>query len=386
MTTAFRFALPRFLLLTACAFFFCTIPSNISAQPMEAPDSAVPGTEKRCSPKQAIVTPSRRSADVRATPEVPTKRAPAPPSPKAPDSAVPRVIRRQPPRLPGPTDSDSTFRQTEAKIPDGSYRAVVWSNSENLKKLAASAGVSSSELLKINRLRSSELREGQVLRVPLRGDSEAVPPRLDREVWRGIRGRKQIALTFDAGGENTAAKELLGHLKDAGVPATFFVTGEFAAKNSQLLKDMAKIGPVYNHSWSHPEFTSLSVEAIREELERTDWAIRDLTGKPTKPYWRPPFGDRDTRVLRVAADTGYQSIYWTLDCWDSIGEKKDARFIRQRVLYPPSAKDDPDYFLDGAIVLMHVGETGTVEALPSIISELQNRGFTLVTVDDLLKP
>jgi peptidoglycan/xylan/chitin deacetylase (PgdA/CDA1 family) len=84
-------------------------------------------------------------------------------------------------------------------------------------------------------------------------------------------------------------------------------------------------------------------------------------------------------VLKVAANLGYRSIYWTLDSLDGVEPKKTAQFLIDRI----TNKSDAD--LDGAIILMHVGERSTVDALPATIANLQERGFQLVTISKLLQ-
>lgn len=280
------------------------------------------------------------------------------------------------------------------------YVSIVWSENDSLTSIAKVSSMSQTTLLEFNNMVREDLDEGQALRVPepdaLSSSAQVAqnlprafsPERqMQREVTRGIRGRKQIALTFDAGGTKDGVDELLSNLEEAHAAATFFVTGEFAKDHPEIVKRFAQMGfPVHNHSWSHPEFTKIPDEEILRELEATEKKVRELTGKSTKPYWRPPFGERDSRVLRVAGQAGYQSIYWTLDSLDSFGEKKDAQFIIDRVMHPPKSGDNPDHFLDGAIILMHVGEPETAAAVPEVIRALRERGFELVTVDDLLKP
>ena len=64
----------------------------------------------------------------------------------------------------------------------------------------------------------------------------------------------------------------------------------------------------------------------------------------------------------------------------------DAAFVLDRILSPPRAKANPNSFLDGAIILMHEGKQGTAEAVPDLVKSLRDRGFSLVTVDEILKP
>lgn len=304
-------------------------------------------------------------------------------------SATARTVSEKTQLLPVPEDWPPPPAPTPLPINDG-HTVIVFGNGDSLNRIAAACGTTADQILKDNKLTYATLREGQALRIPApTSDASTFEPsqQLRREVWRGVRGRKQIALTFDAGGEDDGAVDLLSHLKEADVAASFFVTGDFTRKNPQIIKDMAASNyPIYNHSWTHPPFTRIPASKMDEELGKTDEMVKQVVGKTTRPYWRPPFGDRDSRVLAATGDLGYQSIYWTLDSLDSVGESKDPEFVVNRIINPPQAKGHPEAFLDGAIVLMHVGKTGTAQALPEIIRELQRMGFTLVTVEDILKP
>ncbi len=273
----------------------------------------------------------------------------------------------------------------------------VYCDSDSVAAIAKCVGVSAEELLALNDLTWKTLRAGQALRLPRLTpecpDAERVPRffspevQMEREIWRGVRGRKRIALTFDAGGELGAAFELLEALRERDVPATFFVTGQFAKKNRDWICEVARSGyPLHNHSWSHPYFTQLSTEKMREELERTEQLLRELTGKSTLPYWRPPYGDRNGRVLREAAKAGYRSVYWTLDSLDSYGEKKSVEFLVRRVTRPRDTVEEADSFLDGAIVLMHADVAATAQAIGPIVETLRERGFTFVTLQAVLEP
>lgn len=301
--------------------------------------------------------------------------------------------RPQQPKPPAKESAPAKPPSTSVEHITGPFTAYTWANQDRLADLAKISGISTNEILALNNIAVSQLRNGQVLRVPefvmtadrlKLGTSPTV--QRSREVWRGIRGRKRIALTIDVGADKIAAETLVKNLKEANAPATFFVTGDFAKKNPALIELFATAGPVHNHSWSHPDFTTISPDEMRDELEQTDKEIAKTTGLSTKPYWRPPFGARDKRVLTTTGEMGYQSIYWTLDTLDSVGEPKSADFVLNRLKAPPKNTRDPDYFLDGGIVLMHVGKQGTADAIPEIVRYLRERGFTLVTVKDLLDP
>jgi peptidoglycan/xylan/chitin deacetylase (PgdA/CDA1 family) len=201
------------------------------------------------------------------------------------------------------------------------------------------------------------------------------------EVVRGVKGRHQIALTFDAGANAECFDDLIAALEAARVHSTFFITGNFAQRHEQCAKAIVKHGhEIGNHTWSHADLTKQSDENVREEIVRGETLLTEISGQSPRPRFRAPFGERNDRVLRIAANLGYRSIYWTLDSLDSVEPRKTAPFLIGRV----TNKTDAD--LDGAIVLMHVGEKSTADALPVIIADLQGRGFELVTVSTLLQP
>src|SRR5690606_17329262 len=103
---------------------------------------------------------------------------------------------------------------------------------------------------------------------------------LSREAWRGVRGSKRIALTFDAGGDPDDADLLLKNLVENDAAATIFVTGQFVEKHADIVTSFSAAGyPIHNHSWSHPDFTTISDDEIADQLARTDAKIADITGK-----------------------------------------------------------------------------------------------------------
>ena len=200
------------------------------------------------------------------------------------------------------------------------------------------------------------------------------------EVVRGPRGKKQIALTFDGGANAECFEDLIAALEKARVRSTFFITGNFAQRNSECAKAITKHGhEVGNHTWSHADLTKQPNEFVREEITRAEMLLTDISGQSPRPRFRAPFGERDERVLRIAANLGYRSIYWTIDSLDSVEPRKTPEFLIDRI----TSKSDAE--LDGAIILMHVGIKSTADALPAIIANLQARGFSLVTVSALLR-
>lgn len=184
-----------------------------------------------------------------------------------------------------------------------------------------------------------------------------------------------IALTFDAGpGKDTP--RLLDVLKEKQVPATFFLLGKkHIDRYPQVVKRIADEGhEVANHTWTHRILTDIDADEVRAELSRTQDAIEKITGrKPT--LMRPPQGRTDDTVSEVSRELGLAQILWSVTAKDYA--TNDSALIRQRVL--DAAEGD-------GIILLHDIYDGTVPAVPGIIDELKRRGFTFVTVPQLLAP
>jgi peptidoglycan/xylan/chitin deacetylase (PgdA/CDA1 family) len=197
------------------------------------------------------------------------------------------------------------------------------------------------------------------------------------ELVRGDPALPLIALTFDAGAGDGAVRQLLNVLRDRGVKSTFFIAGAFAARYPDIVARIAEEGhELANHSYTHPDYRKLSEAEMRSETRRGTAAIEAAAGVRIAPLWRPPFGGRDDRVLRVVEEEGFRSIYWTFDSGDWIEGATTDR-VRSAVLRQAVA---------GAVVVHHVSPNATAQAMPDIIDELRSRGFDLVTVSEIIGP
>jgi peptidoglycan-N-acetylglucosamine deacetylase len=149
-------------------------------------------------------------------------------------------------------------------------------------------------------------------------------------------------LTFDDGpGPSTG--DLLEVLDRHGVRATFFVIGgQIAARAATLRRVLDEGHAVGNHSWDHPSLPSLPEHEIREQLARTNAAIAAATGLQPELF-RPPFGDTDATVERVAAELGLRQVLWDVDAEDWREPGRDAILERLQAARP------------GEIVVLHDG-------------------------------
>lgn len=178
-----------------------------------------------------------------------------------------------------------------------------------------------------------------------------------------------VALTFDDG-PGVHSERLLDLLKQEEVPATFFVVGQRVPTRAASVARMVAEGhQVGNHSYTHPEFPKLTGEAQRAEIERTDTVIV-AAGAPKPTVFRPPFGAWDAATRRVAA---MPLILWNVDTLDwKHRDPAQTLAITLRDTRP------------GSIVLMHETHATTIEAVPEVIDALRARGYTFVTIADLL--
>ncbi|MFG2890424.1 polysaccharide deacetylase family protein [Streptomyces sp. NPDC048248] len=189
------------------------------------------------------------------------------------------------------------------------------------------------------------------------------------------RKAKCVALTFDAGPSEHTPR-LLDILKKEKVHATFFMLGKnhVADRPADVRRIDAEGHELANHTWSHQVLTDIAPEEARKELSRTQDAVEKITGKKPR-LMRPPQGRTDEEVSRISRELGLAQVLWSVTAKDYRTE--DSALITERVLEQTER--------DG-IILLHDIYRGTVPAVPGIIAKLKQRGYTIVTVSQLLSP
>ena len=185
-------------------------------------------------------------------------------------------------------------------------------------------------------------------------------------------GNKVIALTFDDGpGPHTA--HLLDILDQYGAKATFFLIGSKVSSQANVVRSIQARGhQLGNHSWSHPELPKLPVDQIAGEVDRTNEAIKQVTGV-TPAILRPPYGAVNGVVLEQLRLRGMSSILWSVDTRDWADRNSDIVCSRAVAGARP-----------GAIILMHDIHQTSVGAVPCILSALKQQGYLFVTVQGLI--
>lgn len=192
--------------------------------------------------------------------------------------------------------------------------------------------------------------------------------------------RKQIALTFDDVPDPRFTPQVLDVLRRYHVHATFFIVGSRAEKHPGLVARMIREGhAVGNHSYNHPQFGKISLNAFRTQIIRTENIIKTTAGYKPRLI-RPPYGDISEPQLKWAKAHGYKLVNWNVDSLDWKGLSKSQ--VRNNIIANAGK---------GAIILQHGGGgrgsdlRGTIQALPEVISIMRNRGYTFVTVPQLLQ-
>lgn len=187
---------------------------------------------------------------------------------------------------------------------------------------------------------------------------------------------KYIAWTVDDGADPEVVRAYAEFARRTGTRLTFFINGQYPAFNQHrdLLLPLVKSGQlqIANHTYSHAALTSLTDEQIVHELTRNDEEIVRLFGVSSKPYFRPPYGYYDERVLAAAASCGFtRPVLW-------YGSLADSSNISSAEVYAYAEK----YALAQHIVIGHLNYRGVVSELDRIRALLDRRGLTTVTIRD----
>ena len=162
-------------------------------------------------------------------------------------------------------------------------------------------------------------------------------------------------------------------LKSNNCKATFFLVGDWIDRYEKSVKMIYENGhEIANHSNTHPHVGSLNLEKNIEEIKLTADKIEKLTGKRSNLY-RGPYGEYNDTVLKAAKEQSHTMIQWSIDSLDYNDLTCDEMLER----IEPNLKN-------GSIILMHSGAKNTASSLDKIIKTIQNKGYELVTVSDLI--
>jgi len=196
----------------------------------------------------------------------------------------------------------------------------------------------------------------------------------------GMRGSKQIALTYDDGPNDPHTLRLLDVLAKHNVRATFFMIGCHVQQRPDIARAVAQAGHVIgNHAFTHPLLTFQSEAQTRKQLVDCRQALHDAVGEHSNLF-RPPFGGRRPATLKIARELGLEPVMWNVTGYDWTAppaaaiEKKVARQMR-----------------GGDVILLHDGShralgadrAQTVIATDNLIRRYKDQGYEFVTVEEM---
>lgn len=175
-----------------------------------------------------------------------------------------------------------------------------------------------------------------------------------------------VLLTFDDYGTEDEVRDILHILGQKKVKAMFFLQGDWADKQPQLVKEIADAGHIIgNHTETHRILRGQDVETITSEITRG----------PKSVWFRPPQGRYDDNVRTIAHKLGYAICYWTIDSRDWTGASAtEMRHTILSELHP------------GAVVLFHLHGAYTRELLPDLIDDIRDHGHTLTPFSENWEP
>ncbi len=193
--------------------------------------------------------------------------------------------------------------------------------------------------------------------------------------------QKEAALTFDISWGDDNAAPVLDILKQAGVKATFFLSGPWAKTHPDLVRRIVNEGhEVGSHGNRHIDLNTLGKQEIKDEIMQAHQDLKAVTGKDCNLI-RTPNGSYDNKVIQAVTEVGYRAIQWSTDSLDWKRPGPDA--VIKNVLngHRPGQGVKP-----GAIILFHASNSApdTVPALPTVLKKLKEQGYTLLPVGELL--
>lgn len=187
--------------------------------------------------------------------------------------------------------------------------------------------------------------------------------------------KKQAALTFDAAWGNDDTQTILKILEKYGVHATFFVTGGWVEQYPEDVKRIVAAGhDLGNHSQNHKNMSELTKSQIQTEIQEVHEGVRKLTGVEMKLF-RAPYGDYDNELIETVKRNGYMPVQWDVDSedWKNYGVDSIIQKVTQN-----------EHLGNGSIILLHNGADYTAQALETVITTLQEQGYELVPVSQMI--
>ena len=195
--------------------------------------------------------------------------------------------------------------------------------------------------------------------------------------YLGDTEEKVIYLTFDAGYENGNTEKILDVLKAHGVPAAFFLVGDYLQRNADLVRRMVREGHIVgNHTMTHPDMSGMTdPAAFSRQLEQVAQLYKEITGLEMEKYYRPPRGLYSEENLKMAQSLGYKTVFWSLAYVDWENDRQPTREQAFSKLLPRVH--------NGAVVLLHSTSETNAEILDELLTKWKEMGYRFASIEEL---
>lgn len=185
---------------------------------------------------------------------------------------------------------------------------------------------------------------------------------------------KRTAWTVDDGTSPEAVRRYIRLVADNDLRLTFFIYSAMGSwlANKRELRPLVDSGQIQlaNHTAHHPALAGLSTKEIQKELKGAHNFIEKHFGVDARPFYRPPYGSINKKVVNAAADIGYtMPMLWS----GSLGDASNIRSGRLLTLAKSS-------FYDGSIVLAHANNLTAPSIFPRLLKVINGKELQLVTL------
>jgi len=186
----------------------------------------------------------------------------------------------------------------------------------------------------------------------------------------GSKDERNVYFTFDAGYDNGVLSKILDVLKEKNVQSTFFVTGDFLERESDLVLRIFNEGHIVgNHTYDHKNITKLNKEELKNQITKVEEKYKEITGSEMLYYFRPPAGEFDKNSLMNVKNLGYKTFFWSIAYKDwETNKQHGEKYAIDSVI---------NNLHNGAIILMHTVSEDNLKALPTIIDYVRNEGYAI---------
>lgn len=185
--------------------------------------------------------------------------------------------------------------------------------------------------------------------------------------------KKRISLSINCAWSADDMDKIIETLDKCNVKATFFMVGEWVDKYPEYVKKLSDKGhEIANHSNTHAHVNDLNYDDNVKEIQKCTEKIEKITGKKTLLY-RCPYGEYNDTVIKAAMDNNYKVVQWSIDTLDYQGLDESQMWDRIN-----------KNLQNGSIILMHSGTDNTANSLEGIIKNIQNKGYNIVKISELV--